>query len=101
MFTLVKDHQVTLLDPEVDWPALKILPLVCRTHDWVDWWSSLSLRSLAGMEVMRGLLRAYGRIKENAKAHGMLNTFLKLRTVIGEVGTVTVLIQKRRLREMK
>lgn len=101
MFTLVKDCQVTLLDPELHWPALKILPLVCRTHDWVDWWSSLSLRSLTGMEVMKDLLRAYGRIKDNAKAHGMLNTFLKPRTVIGEVGIVIVLIQKRRLREMK
>ena len=80
---------------------LKILPWVCRTHDWVDWWSSLSLRSLTGMEVMRDLLRVCGRIKENAKAHGMLNNFLKLMTVIGEVGTVIVLIQKWRLREMK
>lgn len=50
------------------------------------------------MEVMRDLLRACGRIKENAKAHGMLNNFLKLTTVIGEVGTVIVLIQKWRLR---
>ena len=53
------------------------------------------------MEVMRDLLRVCGRIKENAKAHGMLNNFLILMTVIGEVGTVIVLIQKWRLREMK
>ena len=66
----------------------------------MDWWSSLSLRSLSGMEVMRDLLRACGKIKENTKANGMMNNFLKLTTVIGEVGTVIVLIQKRRLREM-
>ena len=53
------------------------------------------------MEVMRDLLRACGKIKENTKANGMLNNFLKLTTVIGEVGIVIVLIQKRRLREIK